>query len=133
MYRAVPLLVVVAGLLLPSVAYAAPCGEFRTEAETGYSLAEGMLSLPGGGTHSGTEAQLRDVYGLFGPVDDMVRTRFEDECGAPYQVGYWLISLKNSIDCLLSVPLSISGSEVFVVGSPRHGREGVIYAALRRP
>jgi hypothetical protein len=69
-------------------AHASECSPQKFEPEPGYALHGDTLLLPGGGKHTANKAALRETYGLIGPDRNLIRTRFVDDCGNEYQVGY---------------------------------------------
>jgi hypothetical protein len=79
-----------AGIFSAGVAQAGQVVPERTSPEPGYVISGATLSFPGGGSHTATPEALREVYGLIGPDNALLRTKFVDPQGNTYQVGYWL-------------------------------------------
>ena len=78
----------IAALASGGHAYASECLPQKFEPEAGYALHGDTLSMPSGGKHTANKAALRETYGLIGPDRELIRTRFVDDCGNSYQVGY---------------------------------------------
>jgi hypothetical protein len=81
---------ITAAIFSASVAQAGPAIPERTSPEPGYAISGETLTFPDGGSHTATPEALREAYGLIGPDNALLRTKFVDAQGNTYQVGYRL-------------------------------------------